>query len=68
MVRQRRLKGGRGWYKALLEAGKVVEICLGERTLSGHLTPAGSEGLLPKEKIAEFQQSYRKSTARIPRV
>ncbi len=43
-------------FKALLKAGKVVEISLGERAISGHLTTAGLEGLLPKEKIAELQQ------------
>ena len=43
-------------FKALLKAGKVVEISLGERTISGRLTPAGLEELLPKEKIAELQQ------------
>jgi cell division protease FtsH len=43
-------------FKALLKAGKVVEIGLGERTISGRLTTAGLEGLLPKEKIAELQQ------------
>jgi len=43
-------------FKALLKAGKVVEIGLGERTISGRLTPVGLEGLLPKGKIAELQQ------------
>jgi cell division protease FtsH len=43
-------------FKALLKAGKVVDLSLGERTISGRLTPAGLEGLLPKEKIKELQQ------------
>jgi hypothetical protein len=43
-------------FKALLKAGKVVEVGLGERTISGRLIPAGLEGLLPKEKVAELQQ------------
>ena len=43
-------------FKALLKGGKVAEISLGERTISGRLTPVGLEGLLPKEKIAEVQQ------------
>ena len=38
-------------FKALLKADKVVDLNLGERTISGRLTPAGLEGLLPKEKI-----------------
>jgi cell division protease FtsH len=34
----------------------VVDLSLGERTISGHLIPAGLDGLLPKEKIKELQQ------------
>ena len=56
-------------FKVLLKAGKVVEISLGERTISGRLIPAGLEGLLPKEKISELQQFgqgvYRFTTVRL---
>jgi hypothetical protein len=50
-------------FKALLKAGKVVEVSLGERTLSGRLTPAGLEGLLPKEKRRSSSNSVRVSIA-----
>src|SRR6266478_4873004 len=43
-------------FKALLKAGKVVDLSLGERTITGRLTTVGLEGLLSKEKIAELQQ------------
>jgi len=43
-------------FKALLKAGKVVDLSLGERTITGRLTTAGLEGLLSKEKITELQQ------------
>jgi cell division protease FtsH len=43
-------------FKALLKAGKVVEIGIGERTINGLLISAELEGLLPKEKIVELQQ------------
>jgi cell division protease FtsH len=38
-------------FKTLLKAGKVVDLTLRERTITGHLTTDGLEGLLPKEKM-----------------
>ncbi|MDP1645393.1 MAG: ATP-dependent zinc metalloprotease FtsH [Thiobacillus sp.] len=37
-------------FKALLKAGKVENIALGERAITGTLKPDGLEELLPKEK------------------
>ena len=38
-------------FKVLLKAGKVVDLSLGERTITGRLSTAGLERLLPQEKI-----------------
>jgi hypothetical protein len=35
-------------FKVLLKAGKVVDLSLGERTITGRLSTAGVEGLLPQ--------------------
>ena len=43
-------------FKVLLKAGKVVDLSLGERTITGRLGTVGLEGLLPKAKIEELQQ------------
>jgi cell division protease FtsH len=34
-------------FKTLLKAGKVVDLSLGERTITGRFTTDGVEGLLP---------------------
>ncbi len=44
-------------FKALLRAGKVADLSLQERVISGRLRPDGLDGLLPKEKIAELQRA-----------
>ena len=38
-------------FKTLLKAGKVVDLTLKERTMTGRLTTDGLEGLLPKGKM-----------------
>jgi hypothetical protein len=35
-------------FKTLLKAGKVVDLLLGERTITGRLITDGVEGLLPQ--------------------
>jgi cell division protease FtsH len=42
-------------FKALLKAGKVEDLSVGERTIAGRLKTEGLEGLLPPEKITELQ-------------
>jgi cell division protease FtsH len=44
-------------FKTLVRTGKVTDLSLDPRTISGKLTPEGLEGLLPKEKIAELQRA-----------
>ena len=44
-------------FKTLLKAGKVVDLLLGERTITGRLTTDGLEGLLPPAKIEELRKS-----------
>jgi cell division protease FtsH len=44
-------------FKTLVRAGKVTDLSLDPRTISGKLNPEGLEGLLPKEKIAELQKT-----------
>jgi cell division protease FtsH len=44
-------------FKALLKAGKLDNVALGERIISGTLKPDGIEGLLPKEKIEELKRA-----------
>lgn len=43
-------------FKTFLKAGKVEDLALGERTITGRLKTEGLEGLLPAEKIKELQQ------------
>ncbi len=43
-------------FKVLLKAGKVEDLTLGERVITGTLKKEGLEGLLPKEKIEEMQK------------
>ncbi len=44
-------------FKTLLKAGKIDNVALGERAISGTLKPDGLEGLLPKEKIEELKRA-----------
>ncbi len=44
-------------FKALLKAGKLDNVALGERTITGTLKPEGLEGLLPKEKLEELKRA-----------
>jgi cell division protease FtsH len=43
-------------FKALLRGGKITEVTLTDRMITGRLKQDGLEGLLPKEKIAEIQR------------
>ncbi len=43
-------------FKMLLKSGKVADLTIGEKVISGRLEPEGLEGSLPKEKIEEIQQ------------
>ncbi len=43
-------------FKALLRAGKITEVSLTERIITGRMKQDGLEGLLPKEKIAEIRR------------
>ena len=43
-------------FKALLRAGKITEVTLTDRMITGRLKQEGLEGLLPKEKVAEIQR------------
>ena len=50
-------------FKTLLKAGKVVDITLGERTITGHLTTGGLETLLsqaPREALQKFSQGEQR--------
>src|SRR6266568_3015301 len=46
-------------FKTLLKAGKVIDILLWERTITGRLSTDGLEGLLPPAKIEELRTSGR---------
>ena len=43
-------------FKALLKAGKITEVTLTDKVITGRLRQEGLDGLLPKEKIAEIQR------------
>ena len=43
-------------FKGLLRAGKITEVTLTDRVITGRMKQDGLEGLLPKEKIAEIQR------------
>jgi cell division protease FtsH len=43
-------------FKGLLKAGKVADLSIGEHTITGRLTTAGLEGLLPQEKLQRLRQ------------
>ena len=44
-------------FKTLLKAGKIDDVALGERAISGTFKPEGLEGLLPKEKLEELKRN-----------
>src|SRR3990167_5330388 len=56
-------------FKALLKAGKVENVALGERAITGTLKPDGLEGLLPKEKLEALKRAdgseHRFATVRV---
>ena len=56
-------------FKTLLKAGKVVDLRLGERTITGRLITDGLEGLLPPARLKEFrkvgQGEYRFVTVKL---
>jgi cell division protease FtsH len=43
-------------FKTLLKAGKVTDLSLGERTITGRLSTNGLEGLLPAARLKAFHQ------------
>jgi len=43
-------------FKTLLKAGKVVDLLVGERTITRRLTTDGLAGLLPTEKTEALQK------------
>jgi cell division protease FtsH len=43
-------------FKGLLRAGKITEVTLTDRMITGRMKQEGLEGLLPKEKITEIQR------------
>jgi len=43
-------------FKTLLKAGKVVDLILGERTITGHLTTDGVEALLPQAQTEALRK------------
>jgi cell division protease FtsH len=43
-------------FKALVRAGKVADLSLTDRVITGRLNKDGLEGILPKERIAELQK------------
>jgi cell division protease FtsH len=44
-------------FKTLLKAGKIDNVALGERSITGTLKPDGLEGLLPKKQIEELKRA-----------
>ena len=44
-------------FKTLLKAGKIDNVALGERSITGTLKPDGLEGLLPKAKLEELKRA-----------
>jgi len=46
-------------FKTLLKAGKVIDLLLWERTITGRLSTDGLEGLLPQAKIEELRKPGR---------
>jgi cell division protease FtsH len=44
-------------FKALVRATRVTDVAVAQQVISGNPTPAGLEGLLPKETIQELQRA-----------
>src|SRR3990172_1744706 len=44
-------------FKALLKAGKIDNVALGERSITGTLKPDGLDGLLPEKQIEELKRA-----------
>jgi cell division protease FtsH len=44
-------------FKTLLKAGKIDNVALGERSITGTLKPDGLEGLLPEKQIEELKRA-----------
>lgn len=44
-------------FKELLKAGKLTDVAIGERAMSGTLINEGLDGLLPKEKLDKLRKS-----------
>jgi len=44
-------------FKSVLKAGKVLEVALGDATISGKLDPEGLNGLLPPAKVNDMQRA-----------
>jgi cell division protease FtsH len=57
-------------FKALLGAGKITEVMVGDQLITGMLKPDGLEGLLPKAKIDQMKRfgsgAHRFSVVRVP--
>jgi cell division protease FtsH len=43
-------------FKGLLKAGKITEVSIGDRTITGRLKADGLDGLLPPDKIAQVKR------------
>jgi cell division protease FtsH len=43
-------------FKGLLKAGKITEVTLTDKVITGRMRQDGLDGLLPKEKIADIQR------------
>lgn len=50
-------------FKALLRAGNIARVALGEEYLQGELRTAGLEGILPKDKIDSIVKTTGKRDA-----
>ena len=43
-------------FKALLRAGKISEVAIGDRMINGRLKAEGLDGVLPPDKVAEIKR------------
>ena len=44
-------------FKALVRAGKVTDVTIGQQVISGHLTPAGLDKLLPAQTVQAIERA-----------
>jgi cell division protease FtsH len=44
-------------FKALVRAGKVVDVTVGQQVITGHLTPTGLDKLLPSQTVQDIQRT-----------